>query len=70
MMVLQEDSSEWSPRHFAFAVDDADIERAAAALQAQGITVMGPVVHEWIPARSLYFADPDGHDLELCAATP
>jgi len=25
------------------------------------------MVHEWIPAKSLYFADPDGHDLELCA---
>jgi hypothetical protein len=25
------------------------------------------VTHDWIPARSVYFADPDGHDLELCA---
>jgi hypothetical protein len=25
------------------------------------------MVHDWMPARSVYFADPDGHDLELCA---
>ena len=21
----------------------------------------------WMPARSIYFSDPDGHELELCA---
>ncbi|HSD10475.1 MAG TPA: VOC family protein [Candidatus Binatia bacterium] len=28
--------------------------------------VAGPVVHEWMQGKSLCFADPDGHDLELC----
>ena len=68
VIVLQENDGEWPARHFAFAVDDADLERAAATLRAQDIAVYGPVPHAWIPARSLYFADPDGHELELCAA--
>jgi len=68
MMVLQEDRGEWPARHFAFAVDDADLERASANLQARGVEVTRPVLHAWIPARSIYFADPDGHELELCAA--
>ncbi|MGH7895112.1 MAG: VOC family protein [Candidatus Binatia bacterium] len=67
MIVLQEDSSAWPRQHFAFTVAEAEIEPAASALRAEGISVAGPVVHEWIPARSLYFSDPDGHDLELCA---
>jgi len=27
----------------------------------------GLVFHQWMPARSIYFSDPDGHELELCA---
>ena len=68
ILVLQENKGEWPARHFAFAVHDADLERATATLLAQGVAVTGPVSHEWIPARSIYFADPDGHELELCAA--
>jgi lactoylglutathione lyase len=67
MIVLQEDKSEWPARHFAFAVRDADLDQAAAMLRARGIEVTGPVSHAWIPGRSVYFTDPDGHDLELCA---
>jgi catechol-2,3-dioxygenase len=67
MIVLQEDKSAWPPQHFAFTVAASDVASAAAALRAQGIPVEGPMVHEWIPAKSLYFSDPDGHDVELCA---
>ena len=67
VMVLQESEGEWPARHFAFAVDDADLERAARTLRAEGIDVYGPVPLAWVPARSVYFADPDGHQLELCA---
>jgi catechol-2,3-dioxygenase len=67
MIVLQEDKGEWPPQHFAFTVAESDLEAAAATLRARGVAVEGPMVHEWIPAKSLYFADPDGHDLELCA---
>ena len=67
MIVLQEDKGEWPLQHFAFTSDEKAIDRAAAELPAQGINVVGPIVHDWIPAKSLYFSDPDGHDLELCA---
>jgi catechol-2,3-dioxygenase len=67
MIVLQEDKGEWPLQHFAFTVDEADIKRAAALLRERGVEVEGPVFHEWVPATSLYFKDPDGHDLELLA---
>ena len=68
MVVLQEDRGEWPKQHFAFAVNQSDLEAAAATMRQRGISVTGPVFHEWIPAKSVYFVDPDGHDLELCAA--
>jgi lactoylglutathione lyase len=67
MVVLQEDKGAWPTQHFAFTVDEVDIEVAAAALLGQGVRIEGPVYHEWMPAKSVYFSDPDGHDLELCA---
>ena len=67
MIVLQEDKGEWPTGHFAFTVEESDIERAADLLRARGIDVEGPHFHEWVPAKSVYFTDPDGHDLELCA---
>jgi catechol 2,3-dioxygenase-like lactoylglutathione lyase family enzyme len=67
MIVLQEDKGEWPTTHFAFTVAEQEIEEAAAMLRAQGVEVEGPVYHEWMPARSIYFSDPDGHALELCA---
>jgi catechol 2,3-dioxygenase-like lactoylglutathione lyase family enzyme len=70
MIVLQEDPSDWPQQHFAFSVAERDIDAAAAELGRQGVATQGPMVHEWIPAKSLYFADPNGHDLELCAPLP
>jgi catechol 2,3-dioxygenase-like lactoylglutathione lyase family enzyme len=67
MIVLQEDKGDWPTQHFAFTVDDSDIERAASLLKEKGVAVTGPVFHGWMPARSIYFEDPDGHALELCA---
>jgi lactoylglutathione lyase len=67
MIVLQEDKGEWPLQHFAFTIDEADIERAAAMLRERGVEVEGPVFHEWMSATSLYFEDPDGHALELLA---
>ena len=67
MVVLQEDKGTWPTQHFAFKVEEADIAATAALLTKRGVAVEGPVFHEWMPARSVYFSDPDGHDLELCA---
>ena len=67
MLVLQEDAGEWPTQHLAFRVDASDLERAAQRLQEHGIPTTGPILHDWMPARSLYFEDPDGHELELCA---
>ena len=67
MVVLQEDLGDWPPQHIAFTVSEADIDRAAEELRKQGVEVRGPVTHAWMPAKSVYFADADGHALELCA---
>ena len=67
MIVLQEDKGDWPKQHFAFTVAESDIEHAANSLRKKGIEVEGPVLHEWMPAKSIYFDDPDGHALELCA---
>jgi lactoylglutathione lyase len=69
MLVLQEDKGEWPAQHLAFTVDADDIEGAAATLREHGVMVRGPVFHAWMPATSVYFVDPDGHQLELCAPT-
>lgn len=67
MVVLQEDKGEWPVQHFAFTVDETDLARAAAMLQEKGVAVSEPVHHEWMNSVSIYFTDPDGHDLELIA---
>jgi catechol 2,3-dioxygenase-like lactoylglutathione lyase family enzyme len=67
MVVLQENPAGWARQHFALTVAADEIDGAAARLKELGIEVVGPVLHEWMGARSVYFADPDGHDLELCA---
>jgi len=69
MVVLQEDHGEWPQQHFAFTIADSELDRTAALLREKGISVAGPVVHAWIPGRSVYFSDPDRHALELFAQT-
>src|ERR1700704_2562592 len=55
MIVLQEDKGDWPTQHFAFTVDEADIEMAARTLAENGVSVSAPVRHEWMPAKSIYF---------------
>ena len=69
MIVLQEQDGAFPTYHFAFTIDEADLDRATATLREAGVATRGPVYHAWIPGKSLYFVDPDGHDLELFAAT-
>ncbi len=70
MIVLQEDCGTWPAQHLAFMVGESEIEQAAQQLRNNGVVVEGPILHDWIPARSVYFEDPDGHALELCAVIP
>ncbi|ETX06735.1 VOC family protein [Candidatus Entotheonella palauensis] len=70
MVVLQEDDGDWPTQHFAFAVEEEELARAADMLEEQGIAVRGPVYHRWMQAKSLYCSDPDGHELEFCAPLP
>jgi hypothetical protein len=70
MLVLQENRGAWPKQHFAFTVDAADLDAAAKVLASREVVTTGPVHHAWIPGRSLYFSDPDDHELELFAATP
>jgi len=67
IIVLQENKDDWHAQHFAFAVGSMELDNAAAELQEHGVFVDGPYFHDWMPARSVYFSDVDGHQLELCA---
>jgi catechol-2,3-dioxygenase len=67
MVVLQEDAEGWRPQHLALTVEESDLDRAARWLRERGVDVRGPIVQAWMPATSLYFEDPDGNSLELCA---
>ena len=67
MIVLQQNAGDWPAQHFAFAVSDEELDKATAELEERGVAVDGPYFHEWMPARSVYFSDGDGHELELCA---
>ena len=67
MVVLQDNKGDWPTQHLAFTIDAADVERAAGLLAERGVEIDGPHYHDWMPATSIYFSDPDGHELELCA---
>jgi catechol-2,3-dioxygenase len=67
VVVLQESTGEVPSYHFAFAVREPDLEQAGRVLRERGVPVRGPVFHAWMPGTSLYFEDPDGHELEFFA---
>ena len=53
-------------QHIAFEVEDLDALMAAKShIEGQGIKVIGPTYHGIF--KSIYFFDPNGHRLELCA---
>ena len=64
--------------HLSFAVDLNDLLRAPALLRAVNLAPLDfygkpaeePVVLAWMPAASLYFRDPDGHQLEYLCMLP
>ena len=67
MVVLIQDDDDFPSQHYAFSIDEADVERTLDALQAAGVEAKDPVFHDWMPGTSIYFSDPDGHDLEFFA---
>lgn len=53
-------------QHIAFRVENMDaLLSAKAHLESHGIDVLGPIHHGIF--KSIYFFDPNGHRLELCA---
>ncbi|MEZ5646809.1 MAG: VOC family protein [Burkholderiaceae bacterium] len=53
-------------QHIAFKIDSMDeLEATKERLEADGIEVIGPTDHTIF--KSIYFFDPNGHRLELCA---
>lgn len=66
MLVLQQDDA---PRrlHLALRVAEDQLGGWRRHIANHGITLEGPIELPWIPARSLYFPDPNGHELELIA---
>jgi len=65
-------------QHFAFELELDRMGEAVARLQAEGIEVRDffmrttgvPTVFGWVPTASVYFEDPDGHQLEYLARVP
>ena len=66
------------PSHFAMRVLGDDVEGSFLRLQQAGITPLDfygnpsaePEVICWMPAKAVYFKDPDGHSLEFIAMLP
>ena len=67
LIVLQESKDEWPGQHFAFQVDESEIDIIKTELEENGLELKGPVNLDWMNAKSIYFSDPDGNDVELCA---
>jgi len=71
-------SGEITSSHIAFEVSPAEMERAIQFLRDHDVKFYNflkdgterPMVHSWMPAVSIYFSDPDGHELEFIAPLP
>ena len=71
-------SAEILRHHFAFEIAPADMDQAVSLLKKKRIKLYNfwddgterPMVFGWMPAASIYFSDPDGHELELIAPLP
>lgn len=51
----------------AFKVAVADVDRCAAELVQQGVTLLSPPTNQVFGHRTLFFRDPDGNLLEIFA---
>ena len=55
--------------HFAFTISRSDYESERRRLEGLGLEVR-VMEHEWVHWRSLYFRDPEGHNVELVCYDP
>ena len=67
MVVLIKEDDDFPSQHYAFSIEESDVEAALSALRQAGVDVKDPIFHDWMPGTSIYFSDPDGHDLEFFA---
>lgn len=74
----QKPADEIVSQHFAFEVPTARFDEAMEGVLHHGVAVYNflrdgtsrPMVFAWMPALSIYFRDPDGHELEFIAPLP
>jgi catechol 2,3-dioxygenase-like lactoylglutathione lyase family enzyme len=66
------DAPQVAPQHYAFLVDDATFDAALARIRAAGVEYWADPMHDRsgeinhdFGGRGVYFADPDGHNMEL-----
>ena len=65
--LLGQDPGGQSPlgTHHAFAIGPNDVDVIQEHLRAHGVPFNGPATHRGTAAVSIYFNDPDGHELEF-----
>ncbi|MCX3061829.1 VOC family protein [Streptomyces beihaiensis] len=63
---------EITSQHYAFLVDDTEFDAVLARVRARGLTWFADPFHQqpgrinnWYGGRGVYFADPNGHSLEV-----
>ena len=66
------DGDDIRAQHYAFRLDEDEFDAAFARLRSAGIAYYADPLHEqpgrinhWNGGRGVYFADPDGHNMEL-----
>lgn len=67
-----DDAAEVTPQHYAFLVDDGDFDAILERTEADGVAYFADAGHRRRGeintrdgGRGFYFADPDGHNLEV-----
>jgi catechol 2,3-dioxygenase-like lactoylglutathione lyase family enzyme len=65
-------ASRVAPQHYAFLADDATFDAALARIRGAGVEYWADPMHDRpgeinhdFGGRGVYFADPDGHNMEL-----
>ncbi len=79
MLGIWESSGKIEPQHFAFRCSVENVlNHSTEYLEQRGLDHYNflatpsrePMVFAWMPAISIYFKDPDGHELEFIAMLP